>query len=175
MVVEATAGSAADLIPAVRSTLQRLEPDVPIQIATMDSLVSTSLAQRRFVMMLLGGFSLTALLLAVVGIYGVVSYSVARRTREMGIRMALGADGGSVRAMVVKGAMSMVAGGLLMGVLGALGLTRVLSSLLYQVSPRDPLTLGGAVILLAGAALVASWLPARAGTRVDPMVSLRTE
>lgn len=115
MVVEATAGSAADLIPAVRSTLQRLEPDVPIQIATMDSLVSTSLAQRRFVMMLLGGFSLTALLLAVVGIYGVVSYSVARRTREMGIRMALGADGGSVRAMVVKGAMSMVAGGLLMG------------------------------------------------------------
>jgi len=175
LVVEAANGDAAALTPALRDRLRAADPDVPVRIRTLQSVVRASLGERRFVMWVLGGFSLTALVLAAVGIFGVVSYSVARRTREMGIRMALGADPGGVLRMVMSAAMGMVVLGLVLGVAGALTLTRVMRSLLYEVSPTDPLALAASTLLLAGAALLASWLPARAGTRVDPMITMRTE
>ena len=134
-----------------------------------------SVAERRFVMLLLGAFSAIALILAAVGIYGVVSYSVARRKREMGIRLALGADAGSVRSMVVKASMQMVLGGLVFGVAAAYALTRVMGGLLYGVSPTDPTTITLVVAVLAAMGFLASWLPARSGTRVDPMVTMRME
>ena len=175
VVVESAQGDAARLTSAVRATLQRLDSDVPIRIRTQESVVMDSVASRRFVMMLLGAFSVIALILAAVGIYGVVSYSVARRKREMGIRLALGADAGSVRSMVVKASMQMVFGGLVFGVSAAYGLTRVMSGLLYEVSPTDPVTMALVVAILAGMGFLASWLPARSGTRVDPMVTMRME
>ncbi len=175
VVVEAANGDAAGLTAALRERLRVADPDVPVRIRTLASAVSESVGERRFVMWVLGGFSLTALILAAVGIFGVVSYSVARRTREMGIRMALGADPGRVLRLVMSAAMRMVVVGLIVGVGGALALTRVMRSLLYGVSPTDPLALVGATLLLGGAALLASWLPARAGTRVDPMITMRTE
>ncbi len=175
VVVEASNGDAAGLTAALRDRLRVADPDVPVRISTLSSVVRASVGERRFVMLVLGGFSLTALILAGVGIFGVVSYSVARRTREMGIRMALGADPGGVLRLVMSAAMGMVVLGLVVGVAGALVLTRVMRSLLYEVSPTDPLALVVATLLLAGAALVASWLPARAGTRVDPMITMRSE
>jgi putative ABC transport system permease protein len=175
VVVEAANGDAAALTPALRDRLRAADPDVPVRIRTLASVVRASLGERRFVMLVLGGFSLTALILAGVGIFGVVSYSVARRTREMGIRLALGADPGGVLRLVMAAAMRMVAAGLVAGVVGALAFTRIMRSLLYQVSPSDPWALAAATLLLGGAALLASWLPARAGTRVDPMVTMRAE
>jgi len=175
VVVEAANGDAPALTAALRDRLRKADPDVPVRIRTLSGVVRASLGERRFVMMVLGGFSLTALILAGVGIFGVVSYSVARRTREMGIRMALGADPDGVLRLVMSAAMRMVVAGLVVGVMGALVLTRVMRSLLYQVSPTDPVALATAALLLAGAALLASWLPARAGTRVDPMITMRAE
>ena len=126
-------------------------------------------------MMLLGGFSVVGLLLAGVGIYGVVAYSVARRTREMGIRVALGADPSSVGRMVVGSSMRLVVGGVVVGIAGAVFATRLLRGLLYEVQPGDPLTLAGVTLVLVATALLASWIPARAGTRTDPMVTMRAE
>ncbi len=175
LVVEASNGDAAALTPVLRERLQAADPDVPVRIRTLASYVSESLGARRFVMVVLGGFSLVALILAGVGIFGVVSYSVARRTREMGIRMALGADAGGVLRMVMFASMRMVLGGVVFGVLAAVVTTRVMRSLLYQVSPTDPVALAAAAAVLTGTALLASWIPARAGTRVDPMVTMRSE
>jgi len=175
VVVEAANGDAAGLTSALRDRLRAADPDVPVRIGSLGGLVRASLGERRFVMLVLGGFSLTALILAGVGIFGVVSYSVARRTREMGIRVALGADPGGVVRLVMAAAMRMVMAGLIVGVVGALVVTRIMRSLLYQVSPTDPWALGAATLLLGGAALLASWLPARAGTRVDPMITMRAE
>jgi putative ABC transport system permease protein len=133
------------------------------------------MAERRFTLLIMSGFGAIALLLAALGIYGVVSYAVARRSREMGIRLALGATGGGVRTMVLRGAMGPVSLGLLVGVAGAWTLSRIMGGLLYEVEPDDPLTLGGVVVLLLMTGLIASWIPARRGTRVDPMVTLREE
>jgi ABC-type antimicrobial peptide transport system permease subunit len=126
-------------------------------------------------MLLLTGFSIVALVLAVVGIYGVVSYSVARRTREMGIRVALGADPGAVLGLVMRSSMAMVGVGLAIGVVGAVLAGRVMRGLLYGIDALDPLALSGGVVVLAASALVATWMPARRGTRVDPMVTMRAE
>ena len=126
-------------------------------------------------MMILGGFSLIALILAGVGIYGVVSFTVAQRTREMGIRLALGADPGSVLRLVMGEALRMVALGFALGVPGALILSRMMASLLYEVSPWDVPTLVVVPLGLLATALLASWIPARGGTRVDPMVAIRAE
>jgi predicted permease len=175
LVVEAAAGAPTLLAPAIRSTIQGLEPDVPIRLAAYDELVGDSVAARRFTMLLLTGFSFVALVLAVVGIYGVVSYSVARRTREMGIRVALGADPGAVLGLVMRSSMAMVGVGLAIGVVGAVLAGRVMRGLLYGIGALDPLALLGGVVVLAASALVATWMPARRGTRVDPMVTMRAE
>jgi putative ABC transport system permease protein len=126
-------------------------------------------------MLVLGGFAVLALLLAGIGIYGVVSYAVERRTREMGIRMALGAAPRGVVAMVFGETMRVVAAGALFGAAGALALRRVIQGLLYGVRPLDPVVLGPAALLLVAVAALATYLPARRAARVDPMVALRTE
>ena len=175
VLVEAAAGAPSSLAAEVRALASELDPDAALRLRTMDEVVSGSLADRRFPMLVLGAFALVALALAVVGIHGVVSYGVARRTREMGIRMALGAAPGLVVRQVVRESIGMVAAGLVVGVLGALALSRVLAGLLYGVSATDPLTLVGVVALLLGFGFLASWVPARAGTRIDPMVTMRAE
>jgi len=175
LVVEAASGSAESVAAGLRATLQRLDPDVPVRLATQESLLGDSLAAREFGMLLLAGFALTALLLAVVGIYGVVSYSVARRTREMGIRLALGSDPAAVMGLVMRSSMRMVAGGLVLGVAAALFATRLMRGMLYEVEPADPVAMTVAVLVLATAAAAASWIPARSGTRVDPMLTMRAE
>jgi predicted permease len=175
LVVESAAGDPVGLASALRSAVLAADPDVPVTPVTLDSVVRSSLGERRFIMFVMGGFSVLALVLATVGIFGVVSYSVGRRTREIGIRVALGAAPESVVRMVMRTAMVMVTGGLLAGLATVLLTARVLRSFLYEISPTDPIAVGAAVGALFGAALLASWWPARAGTRVDPMVTMRSE
>ena len=175
LVVEAASGDPTSLAPALRAVLQAADPDVPIRMTSMRDIVRSSLGERRFLMFVMGGFSVLALVLATVGIFGVVSYSVGRRTREIGIRVALGAAPESVVRMVVGAAMAMVVGGLVVGLVASLALTSAMRSFLYGISPTDPVAVGAAVAALFGAALLASWLPARSGTRVDPMVTMRSE
>jgi ABC-type antimicrobial peptide transport system permease subunit len=126
-------------------------------------------------MLVLGGFSLMAMILAGVGIYGVVAYTVAQRTREMGIRLALGANPGSVLRLVMGEALRMVALGFALGVPGALIISRMMGSLLYNVSPWDATTLAVVPLVLLATALLAAWIPARSGTRVDPVRAMRRE
>ena len=175
LLVESATGDPGVVVAGMRETIQRLEPDVPIRIATQESLIGDSLAAREFTMLLLTGFSFVALLLAVVGIYGVVSYSVARRTREMGIRLALGADPGGVLRLVMGSSMRMVVAGLILGLIGSVFAGRLMRGLLYGIEPMDPLAIAAGVLVLGGAAASASWLPARQGTRVDPIVTMRAE
>jgi ABC-type antimicrobial peptide transport system permease subunit len=141
----------------------------------MESLLSASLAQPRFNMMLLGTFAGTAMVLAAIGIYGVIAYSVAQRTREIGIRMALGAQRGDMLRMVLRQSLTIVGIGLGVGLIGALVTTRLMRTLLYGVSANDFSTYGIVLVLLAAAALLASYLPARRAMKVDPIVALRYE
>jgi putative ABC transport system permease protein len=170
------AGDPASLAPAVRGAIAGVDKDLPVfRVMTVERVVSDSLAQRRFSMTLFAIFAGLALLLAVVGLYGVMSYTVAQRTHEIGIRVALGAQGRDVLRMVVGQGMLLVGVGVLLGLGGALALTRVMSSLLYGVSATDPLTYAGIALLLAAVALLASYVPARRAMKVDPMVALRYE
>jgi putative ABC transport system permease protein len=144
-------------------------------VRTMDEIVSTSVAQPRLEAILLGAFGGLALLLASVGIYGVLAYSVSQRTSEIGIRMALGASRASVLTMVLGQGLRMTAIGLAIGLALALGVTRVMSGILFGISPTDPATFTAILLLLGTIALLACYLPARRATRVDPMVALRYE
>ena len=141
----------------------------------MDEVVSNSVAQSRLTMLLLTIFAGAALLLAAVGIYGVISYSVTERTQEIGIRMALGAQRGDVLRMVVRQALGLAVAGIVVGGGGALLLTRLMEGLLFQVKPADPLTFAIVSGVLAGVALLASYIPGRRATRVDPVIALRAE
>jgi putative ABC transport system permease protein len=164
------------VVPALRALVSRIDPGLPVEeLRTMDQAIGGSLAQRRLNTALLGLFAALALLLAAVGLYGLLSYAVAQRTREVAIRMALGAQAAQVLRLVVGQGMRLALAGLALGVAGALACTRVLASQLYQVSPTDPLTFAVAVAALASLALLASYLPARRATRVDPNVALREE
>jgi predicted permease len=175
VVVESSRGDPAALAGQIREVARSLDPDAAVRFQPLEAALSASLSGRRFPMLVLGGFAVLALVLAVVGIYGVVSYGVARRRREMGIRIALGADVSRVRRLVVRESVAMVVAGLAVGVAGALSLTGLLGSLLYQVSPSDPLTFLAMAGVLLVAGWAAAWIPARAGSRVDPMVTMRSE
>jgi ABC-type antimicrobial peptide transport system permease subunit len=141
----------------------------------MDQVVSQSVAGNRFNMVLLGVFAASALLLAAAGIYGVISYTVEQRTHDIGIRMALGAETVDVLKLVVGEGMVLAAIGIRLGLFGSIALTRFISSLLYDVRPNDPATLIAVWLALSGVALLASYIPARRATKVDPMVALRYE
>jgi len=171
-----SASSPTGLVSAVTNAVHEVDREMPLRdILTMDDLVANSLTQQRFNMLLLGAFAGLAMLLAAVGIYSVLSYSVKRSVREIGIRLALGARLGDVLRMVVFEGMKPALLGVVVGTAGALAMGRVLSSLIYRVRPTDPVTFVAVTLLLALVALLASVIPAYRATKVDPMVALRYE
>ena len=171
-----TSGDPLLMARPVRDAIHTVDKDMPLSnVRSMDDLLETSLGQRRLSMILLGAFSVIALLLASIGIYGVLAYSVSQRSRELGIRMALGAARGNVLRLVIGQGMALAAVGIIIGLVGAFALTRLLASQLYSVTPTDPATFTGVSLLLAGIALVATLVPAMRATRVDPVVALREE
>ena len=163
------------LIPALRTTVQSLRPDVPTSFATLEQVFSSSYDSRRFSLTLFAVFGGVALLITLIGIYGTLSYSVTERTREMGIRMALGAQRGNVLRLVIRQGLQLSVIGIALGLVGAWALTRLMVSLLYGVKPTDALTLVAVALTLIGVALVACYVPARRATKVDPLVALREE
>jgi putative ABC transport system permease protein len=164
------------MVAAVRGAVLEAGNDQPIYgVRTMDEIVSASIADKRFSMLLLSVFAGLALLLAAVGIYGVISYTVAQRTREIGIRMAVGAGQGEVLRVIVAQAMLPVLAGLAIGLAASYGLTRLMAGMLYGVSAGDPATFLGVAVVLVAVALIAVAVPARRATRVAPMVALRCE
>lgn len=175
VLLEAEGDDAAAVAPVLRRTLTDADADIAVEIELMADRVAGSVADRRFMLLVLGGFAALALILAAVGIYGVVSYTVARRTREMGIRLALGAEPESVRGLVLGGAMRTVVVGVAAGLCGAIAVNRLLESFLFDVAPWDPLTFAAVPLLLLATAFLASWVPARRSTRVDPVRAMRAE
>jgi len=155
--------------------IRALDPNLPVASATMEDRIARSTAGQRLSAQLMGAFAIVALTLAVIGLYGVVSFSVGQRTREIGVRIALGARPANIARMVLCGAGRLVTAGLLVGAALAFVLTRVIEALLFDVNPRDPLTFGTVASTLALVALLAAWLPARRAAKVDPMEALRYE
>jgi putative ABC transport system permease protein len=169
-------GDAAGLTPAIKQAIWSVDKDQPIvRIATMDALLAASAGERRFSLILFETFGLVALALAATGIYGVLAGSVAERTREIGIRLALGAQRSDVLHMILRQGLILTLSGVGFGLLAAWAMTRLLTKLLYGVTPTDPLTFGGVALLLVTVALVACFIPARRATKVDPLVALRYE
>jgi putative ABC transport system permease protein len=163
-------------LSTIRNQLQQMDPELPMAaVATMDQLLADSLSRSRFTMLLLGIFAVVALVLAAVGIYGLIAYSVTQRTQELGIRIALGAQRRDVLRLVLVQGTRLTLLGVAIGVLAALTLSRLLGTLLFGVSATDPLTFAGVAGLLAVVALLACFIPARRATRVDPTVALRYE
>jgi putative ABC transport system permease protein len=153
-----------------------LDPAQPVaQMQTMETVVKETFARQAFSALLLGGFSLVSLVLAAVGIYGVLAYSVTERTREIGVRVALGAEPRRILALVLGGGMRVVLLGALVGLAGALALTGFLKSLLFGVQARDPVTFAAVPLVLGAVALLAAWLPARRASRLAPMDALKVE
>ena len=171
-----TQGEPAALLPSVRSAIRSLDPQLPtFAVRTMDEAVSASLGRQRLAATLVGGFSLLALFLAALGLYGVLAYSVTQRTREIGIRIALGSPRGNIFRLVLRQAMIMVGIGIVVGLTLAIGCGPLFRHFVYGVAPHDPLTIFGAAVVLTGIALLACWIPARRAIGVDPMVALRHE
>jgi putative ABC transport system permease protein len=163
------------LIPAMRAAVEALRPDVPLRFRTIDQVFSSSLDQRRFIMSLFGVFAAVALLIAAIGVYGVMAYSVTQRTQEIGIRMALGAQAADVLRLTLGQGMRLAVTGVALGLLSAFAVTRLMKSLLFGVEATDPLTFTATAVLLMIMALLACLIPARRATKVDPMISLRCE
>jgi putative ABC transport system permease protein len=175
-IVARTHGDPLSLTTAVRNAVLEVDKEQPLTRArTMEMAISDSVTQRRLNMILLGIFGALALALAAVGIYGVMSYTVTQRTREIGIRMALGARRRDVLKSVVGQGMSLAASGVGIGLAGAFLVTRLMETLLFGVKPTDPATFGGIALLLLGVAFFACLIPARRATKVDPVVALRFE
>jgi putative ABC transport system permease protein len=175
-VVLRSAGSPLGVAGAVREAIAKLNgQNVMYETKTMDAIIAESLAARRFSMILLSVFAALALLLSSIGIYGVISYVVGQRTREIGIRIALGAPRGNVLRLMLGEGMKMTVIGIVAGVVAAVGLTRLMAQLIYGVSATDPVTFAGVVIVLTVVAMAACYVPARRAMRVDPMVALRYE
>ena len=161
---------------ACRKEILRLDSDQPVSnTRTFEQIVASTTTQRRLMFAVLGWFAATAMLLAAIGQYGVMAYSVSRRTREIGIRMALGAQRREVLFQILRQGLKLAGLGVVIGMVGAFALTRVLAHLLFEVTARDPLTFAGGAVLLLGVAILASWLPARRAAKVDPMTALRCE
>jgi putative ABC transport system permease protein len=170
------AGNPTLLVDAVRRVVRGLDQQLPLfAVEPLADTLGNSQVQRRFTMSVLVVFSIVALVLALAGVHGVVSYSVAQRKREIGIRVALGADLAQIRRFVLSQGVALASVGIALGVGGALLLTGLLQILLFGVGARDPLTIVSACALLAAAALLASWLPAQRAARLDPMIALRHE
>jgi putative ABC transport system permease protein len=163
------------LTSAAREILHELNPEVPPRFRTFPQIYSESLGSRRFNLILIGFFAGIALLLATAGVFGVMAYSVTRRTREIGVRVALGAQARDVEAMILRQGLRTVLIGIAIGLAGALALTRAIQSLLFGVTATDPLTFIAVILLLLSAALLACYIPARRAAKVDPMVALRYE
>ncbi|MCM3905197.1 MAG: ABC transporter permease [Pyrinomonadaceae bacterium] len=176
VVARTTGGNPTSIATALRDVIRGMDKEQPVyNIRPMTQLLSESLAQRRFNLVLLGGFAVLALVLAGIGIYGVMSYSVAQRTREIGVRIALGAQSRDVLKMVLSHALGLTAIGLALGLIGAFGLTRFLVTMLFEVKPTDLTTFAIVSIVLGAVAIAACLIPARRATRVDPLVALRYE
>jgi putative ABC transport system permease protein len=160
---------------SARSILQELNPEIPARFRTFSQVYSASLGSRRFNLILIGFFGVVALLLATAGVFGVMAYSVSRRTREIGVRVALGAGSREVLGMILGQGLRTIFIGVAIGIAGSLALTRSVQSLLFGVTPTDPLTYVAVAMLLTVVAVTASYIPARRAMRVDPMVALRHE
>ena len=175
-VVVTTAVPPSSIADAVRRQVYAIDPNMPVaNVRTLEQIVARSISQPRFYTTLLAVFAILALVLAAIGIFGVLSYAVAQRTREIGIRMALGARSRTVVGLVVRQAMALAAAGVAAGMIAAWWVSGLLATLLFEVTPRDPLTYGGVAGTLALVALFAAYVPARRATRVDPVVALRAE
>ena len=171
-----TSAPLSAIATSLRARIRQLDGELPVYgLQTMGEAVSGSVSQQRFFMALLAGFSGLALVLAAIGIYGVISYAVTQRTREMGIRIALGATQQRVVTLVVSQGAMLAAGGVTLGIIGAVSLTRLLSNLLFQTPPLDPLTFAGVAALLGSIAILAAYLPARRAAGVDPVIAMRAE
>ena len=164
------------LVAAIRSQIQSIDSEEgPTRVATMTQLLAQSVAQPRFNTFLIGLFAALAFILSAIGIYGVISYDVSQRTSEIGVRMALGARRHDVLRLILRQGLALTFGGLLVGIVGALLLTRFLTTLLFDIRPTDPATYIGASILLLAVAITACLIPARRATKVDPLEALRYE
>ena len=175
-IVLRTTGEPTAVAAAVRDRLKRIDPMVPVaNVQSMDALIAGSVATPRFHLVLLGALSLAALVLATIGIYGLLAFSVALRTREIGVRSALGASRNAISGMILKEGMRLTGTGIVLGLGVAIVATRWLETLLFEVTPYDPLTFGGISVLLLAVALIACYVPARRAARVDPLVALRAD
>jgi putative ABC transport system permease protein len=170
------AGDPLRLVPALRNAIHEVDRDLPVaRVRTMDDMLSASMGQRRLSMVLLVLFAAIALLLASLGIYGVMSFAVAQRTRELGVRVALGASRENVLGLVLRQGMALAAIGAVLGIAGALGLTRLMTAQLYGIHPDDPATFATVTAVLLLVAVAATLIPALRATRVDPIIALREE
>jgi putative ABC transport system permease protein len=171
-----TTGEPSAIVPAIARAVHDIDPAQPVsQVRSLQDWLDESAAQPRFTTTLSGVFALVALMLAAVGVYGVLSYSVAQRTQEIGVRMAIGAARAQILRLVLRGGMAWALPGIAIGLLGAFALSRVLGTLLFEVGPRDPITYSAVGVMLALVAMVACYIPAARATRIDPVIALRTE
>jgi putative ABC transport system permease protein len=176
LVVRSAAVDPMSLLPAVREAIRAVDPEQAVaNVRTFDEVLDEEVVQRRLGASLVAAFASLALLLASLGVYGVLSYFVAQHTAEIGMRLALGASRGDILSLVLGKGMTLAVSGVALGLLGALVLTRLVSSLLYGVGAADPATFAAAASLLAALALLACYLPARRAIKVDPMVAIRCE
>jgi len=175
-VVVRTAHDPMAALASVRTAVRAVDPDLPLAgVNTMDELIGQTTGPRRFSLFLLGGFAALAVVLASIGLYGVMSYMVTQRSRELGVRLALGAGTRDVLGLVLRQGVVLALAGVVIGLVAALALTRVMQGMLFRVGATDPVTFVLVPLLLVGVAAFASWLPARRATRVDPIEALRAE
>jgi ABC-type antimicrobial peptide transport system permease subunit len=164
------------IVAPVRGIMHDLDPALPVaDVRSMETVLGATYGRERFGAVLLGGFSFSSLLLAAVGIYGVLAYSVSERTREIGVRLAMGARPGRIMSMVISSGMRLVAAGFAIGIMGSFALSRSLAEMLFRTAPTDPLALTAATVLLAAIALLAASIPAHRAARLDPIQALRVE